>query len=56
MADASALGADGGNPMEVQVLSPAPTHEKTAIPEGMACVSGVRSLRCWDVTVACDGF
>ncbi len=24
MADASALGADGSNPMEVQVLSPAP--------------------------------
>ena len=25
MADASALGADGSNPMEVQVLSPAQT-------------------------------
>ncbi len=25
MADASALGADGSNPMEVQVLSPAPS-------------------------------
>ena len=30
MADAPALGAGGSNPMEVQVLSPAPAYAKAS--------------------------